>query len=210
MRKIVCTGLLAAVWTVGATAAGGKEPPPIACVAGPGDLPHQDLLELVAHKKGRVPLERRTGCLADMKGISVPAVLLSLPELQGPYSIKVAAPVGKTYFMPAMQLLDEALAVRRTIPAEELKRRGQEFSIEIFMEKQNADERYLLVFIDPDSLGKQDTRTSTRSQTAFIGTGYWIAGVDQTQSMSAVDSGRLTFSVSGELGDQLKNAKARK
>ena len=175
MRAAVVWSAAVAATAFGTCAAGDRakaEPAPIVCVATAGELPRQDLLWLVAHKKGKVPLNRAAGCLGHTQGITVPAVLLTLPEFTGPYSIKVAAPVGKTYFIPALQLLDEALQVRRSIPPQELRRRGMELSTEVFVGAPNVEERYLLVFIDPDNLGKMDTRTSMSTQTAFVGTGY--------------------------------------
>ena len=194
-----------AVWLAGlvpwvsAHAATDHPPDATPCATARAELKAHDLAEIFLKQQGKVELKRAVGCLKLENGMELPAMLLSLPPLDNPYSIRVAAPTrGSSYLQPRIEMLDAQYHPLRSYGAERLKRRGMEMSLEVFMNAANAEERFVLLYADPEHLGDTDQKTTSQSQALFVGTGFVITGNDRTASLRSATDGELTVQLLGE------------
>jgi hypothetical protein len=103
-------------------------------------------------------------------------------------------------------VLSETFSVAREYSSSDFRRRGDSISIEIFLNDENAGERFVLVYVDPAEVGKQDSRTVLTSNGTYISTGIsgfmLVTGSDTARVISAVDSGSLMIKLVGARWDR--------
>jgi hypothetical protein len=169
------------------------------CASSRAELKAHDLAEVFLKQQGRLELKGTAGCLRLESGMELPAVLLELPPLDSPYSIRIAAPTqGSVYLQPRIEMLDAQYRPLRSYGAERLKRRGMEVSLEVFMNATNAAERFVLLYADPEHLADTDHKTTSESRPVFVGTGFVILGDDKTVALRSVTEGAVTVKLLGE------------
>ena len=197
--RVWVTVWLAGSLAVSVVAAADQPPAAPACAASRAELKAHDLAEIFLKQQGKVELKKVVSCLRLENGMELPAMLLSLPPLDNPYSIRIAAPThGSSYLQPRIEMLDAQYHPLRSYGAERLKRRGVEMSLVVFMNAANAEERFVLLHADPDHLGDTDQKTTSQSQPLFVGTGFVIIGADKTASLHSATDGDLTVQLLGE------------
>jgi hypothetical protein len=176
----------------------GAEPPPapLTCADSAGGLQPQRLETVHAEKRGRIALDATAQCLGGVAGFPVAAVLLELPAFTEPYSVRVFSLVGGTFAIPRLELLDAQFARTRQFAADDFTRRGDSISLEVFVDADNAADRYLLAYVDPERIGTGDARRvmSVNANPYF----YMWTGAETQQVAQAVDSGRLVVELVGE------------
>jgi hypothetical protein len=209
-----------------AAPSGAKGKPPEApCVASVASLPVHDLARVAFDDRGEFKLAARNGCMRIAEG-EYPAGLFALPQFAEPYAVRVAAWVeggvgsrrGVHVVSPRLTLLDAQFAATRTFGAEDLVRRGQQFSIDVFLNPENGAERYLLVHVEPERLGEVETRTNVGSTLTpvVIGTGVMMitSGHDEAQEVEVRATGRLVLGLLGDwakrFGEERKRARKRR
>jgi hypothetical protein len=179
--------------------AGDQPPAALPCATSRAELKAHDLAEVFLKQRGKLELKSALGCLKLESGMELPAVLLALPPLDSPYSIRIAAPTQRSFYLqPRIEMLDAQYQPLRSYSAERLKRRGTELSLEVFMNGTNAAERFVLLYADPEHLADTDQKTTSQSRTLFVGTGFVIVGDDKTASLRSVTEGGVTVQLLGE------------
>jgi hypothetical protein len=183
-----------------AAAGAAAGPAPVgSCAAAPAELHAVDVVDLFLKHKGAYTLSRRSGCLIlDQSGAEFNAVLLSLPNFDSPYAMRVAAKIGKSMLLPRIDMLDGQYQVLRSFGGDALKRRGTEMSLEVFFEPANAQERYALIYPDPPHVHDTDHRTTSDPQMISVGTGFLVMGAERAADIAATDSGDLVLSLIGD------------
>jgi hypothetical protein len=180
-----------------ASHAAGKKDEPRACAASIAELKSVLLEQHVKKKKGKFALGKKSECLVTADGISLPAVLVELPPFAEPYVVNIRSLLGKTVLAPRVDVLDATKTQRRSLGLADTKSRGDSLSIDVFINQDNADERYLVLYPDPTALGSGESRSSMGLQTAYIGTGYWTSGTESKQLVNYVDAGTLVVTLKG-------------
>jgi hypothetical protein len=166
-----------------------------------------DLAELFLKHGGDIELKSGASCLRTEKGTELPALLLALPAFDAPYSVRIAALLGNSYYLePRADMLDEQFQVVRTFGAERLKRRGTEMSMQVFIDAPNANERFVLLYADPQHFADKDQKTTSQAQTLYVGTGFIIMGNELTQGLSTTTIGKLNITLVGEQWDKAAKA----
>jgi len=192
---------LAVLLTCASSFAAGAPAP--SCANSRAELKARDLTELFLKHKGELDLKSQVGCLKLESGVELPAFLLELPAYESPYTIRMEAPLGTgTYLLPRIDMLDAQFNTLRSFGAERLKHRGIEMSLDIFVNSPNASERYALIYADPQHLGEQDSKTVSQSKMLFVGTGFYIAGDDNTTTRHSASEGKLTVTLLGGQWDR--------
>jgi hypothetical protein len=198
--------LAALAWPQVLTAA-APPPAPTPCVSSSAELKPRELAEIFLHHKGQVDLSNAAGCLRLENGMELPALLLALPPFAGAYTIRIAAPTERSsYLQPRIDMLDAQYHTLRTFGAERLKRRGTEMSVEIFVNPEDARERFVLLYADPAHLGEQDQKTTSESRMLFVGTGVVILGDDKTAALRTTTEGKVTVQLLGEQWEKAERA----
>lgn len=177
--------------------AGSKKEEPRVCAASSAELKVVSLEEHVKKKKGKFVLGKKSECLATADGIDLPAVMVELPPFVEPYVVNIRSLLGSTVLAPRVDVLDAAKNQRRTLGLADVKSRGDSLSIDVFMNRDNADDRYLVLYPDPSALGHGESRSSMGMQTAYIATGYWTSGTESKQLVNYVDAGTLIVTLKG-------------
>jgi hypothetical protein len=196
-------GLLLAVLLPCATSFAAEAGPAPSCANSRADLKARDIAELFLKHKGELDLKSQVGCLKLESGVELPAFLLGLPAYESPYSIRMEAPLGNgTYLLPRIDMLDAQFNTLRSFGAEHLKHRGSEMSLDIFVNSTNANERYVLIYADPQHLGEEDSKMVSQSKMVFVGTGFFIAGDDKTTTRHSASEGKLTVTLQGAQWDK--------
>ncbi|WP_116807936.1 hypothetical protein [Steroidobacter cummioxidans] len=188
---------IAACLASNAAHAAGKKEEPRVCAASNADLKAVALEEHVKKKKGKFVLGKKSECLVTSEGISLPAVLVELPPFVEPYVVNIRSLLGGTVLAPRVDVLDATKMQRRSLGSTDIKSRGDSLSMDVFVNQENADERYLVLYPDPASLGRGESRSSMGAQTTYIATGYWISGTDSKQLVNYVDAGTLIVTLKG-------------
>jgi hypothetical protein len=183
---------------------------PADCAASPSELRSVDVSDLFLRHKGELDVKTHAGCLRLQGGSELPAVLLALPSFGAPYALRFEAPLDEGgYLQPRVEMLDANYQTLRSFGAERVRRRGTQLSLEVFINEANAAERFVLLHADLEHLGEEDHRTTSRSQTLFVGTGYIILGSDHTAALRSSTEGHLKVLLIGEQWDQaLRTEKA--
>jgi len=182
--------------------AAGKKEEPRVCATSSAELKAVVLEEHVKKKKGKFALGKKSECLVTADGISLPAVLVELPPFVESYVVNIRSLLGSTVLAPRVDVLDATKAHRRTLGLADVKSRGDSLSIDVFINQENADERYLVLYPDPASLGRGESRSSMGAQTTYIATGYWVSGTDTKQLVNYVDAGTLIVTLKGSRWDK--------
>lgn len=177
--------------------AGGKKEEPRVCAASSAELKVVLLEEHIKKKKGKFALGKKSECLVTNDGIDLPAVLVELPPFVEPYVVNIRSLLGGTVLAPRVDVLDAAKMQRRSLGLADVKSRGDSLSIDVFMNRDNADERYLVLYPDPAALGRGESRSSMGMQTTYIATGYWTSGTESKQQVNYVDAGTLIVTLKG-------------
>lgn len=194
---------IAACLASNASHAGKKEEPRV-CAASSTELKVVSLEEHVKKKKGKFVLGKKSECLVTSDGINLPAVLVELPPFVEPYVVNIRSLLGGTVLAPRVDVLDAAKTQRRSLGLADVKSRGDSLSIDVFMNRDNADERYLVLYPDPSALGRGESRSSMGTQTAYIATGYWTSGTESKQLVNYVDAGTLIVTLKGSQWEKKK------
>jgi hypothetical protein len=209
MRAAICASTLLVMFALSADALAAAPP----CATGIKDMKPVSLVELFRNSKGKYKLQRKTGCLADVGGREVPAVLLELPAYTEPYAVRIAAMIRKDFVLPRITFLDENHFPTREVKGEQLTRRGGEVSTDVFINPENSSERYVLVHADPEAIGGTETRVNMNTHMATFPlspagvVGTWTSGSDGTQELKLVDSGQFFFTLIGDQWADLKKNK---
>lgn len=180
------------------------------CASHPRELTARAIVPLYLMENGKIHLTKASGCIVVTDGMEGSAALLQLPDFTEPYAVHVAAPVSDTVVHLRLVLLDATFEAGREIPSAQFKRRGGEVSADVFVNSENSKERYLLVLVDAARIGESDSRVTMRSNVAFVGTGYWISGSDDTQIVNVVDSGTVIVSLIGPQWPEPTKKKSQK
>lgn len=198
-RRLIAAHALAIVagCATGTALAAKKKEEPRACVANAGELTVVSLEQHVKQKKGKFVLGKKSECLVTPDGGNLPAVLVELPPFTQSYAVNIRSLLGGTVLAPRVDVLDANKAQRRSLGLADLKSRGDSVSIDVFINKDNADDRYLVLYPDPSAFGRGEARSSMGMQTAYIGTGYWTSGTENKQVVNYVDAGTLIVTLKG-------------
>ncbi|MBM0107380.1 hypothetical protein JM946_21790 [Steroidobacter sp. S1-65] len=204
-RSLVRTVALAVAACLASHAShAGKKEEPRVCAASTAELKVVSLEEHVKKKKGKFVLGKKSECLVTSDGINLPAVLVELPPFVEPYVVNIQSLLGGTVLAPRVDALDAAKAHRRSLGLADVKSRGDSLSIDVFMNQENAEERYLVLYPDPEALGRGESRSSMGMQTTYIATGYWMSGTESKQLVNYVDAGTLIVTLKGSQWDKKK------
>ena len=207
VRYSLCVGAAAALFSLSSFAS--KEPARTpTCVTTPAQLNAVDLTTLFLKHRGNLDVEPADGCLqVGDPPKELAAVRLALPVFAEPYAVRIAAPVGKSMFLPRVTFLDEQYRTTRSFGADAKKRRGTQMSLEVFIDPPNADEKYLLVYPDPAHIGDTDRRTVSRTDSLFVGTGVIFVGSEVGSNVTAEETGEITVSLIGERFEKMRRGK---
>jgi hypothetical protein len=192
-----CITLLAGCLTAMTAFAGKKEAAPRVCVAAPADLTVVSLENHVKQKKGKFALNEKSQCIVTPDGGKLAAVLVELPQFTQSYSVNVRSLLGATVLVPRIDVLNAQKEVRRSLGLTDVRRRGDSLELDVFVTKDSADDRFLLVYADPAAFGQAESRSTMGMQTSYIGTGYWTSGTETKQQINYVDEGTLLVSLKG-------------
>jgi hypothetical protein len=124
-------------------------------------------------------------------------VIVELPAFTQSYSVNVRSMLGGTVLAPRVDVLDVQKAPRRSLGLQDVRRRGDSLELDVFVTKNDGDDRYLVLYADPSALGQGESRSSMGMQTAYIGTGYWMSGTDTKVQVNYVDEGTLMVTLKG-------------
>ena len=183
--------------------AGNKEVARI-CADGVSALRVISLESHVKQKKGKFVLGKKSECLVTVDGGNLAAVLVELPAFTEPYSINIRSLLGKSVLVPRADLLDATKATRRSLGLQDVKRRGDSLSIEVFINNENADERFLVLYADPAAFGQAETRSSMSIQSTYVGTGTWMSGNEARQVVNYASEGTLVVGLNGAQWEKKK------
>lgn len=136
-------------------------------------------------------------------------LLLALPAYKQTYAINVAnLPLGSgsgsgsdhTHIAMRIQMLDAEFSPLRVYPHTGMKKRGTGYEKTVFINPANQNERYLLVYgalnVEPEQV------TVSRTDVVFVGTGFFIGGIDKPFTLSAASRGVLSVEVKGLLPEK--------
>ncbi|HEY8122277.1 MAG TPA: hypothetical protein VII78_13230 [Myxococcota bacterium] len=214
--------LLAAGIAIAFGSAAGAEPAASApkCAQAAEGLPLHDIADVAFDQRGEFKLTSRRGCLSLEEG-DFPAGLLALPDFVEPYAVRVAAWVEGSYgynakpkvVSPRVTLLDAHFAVTRSFGEAELTRRGEQLALDVFVNPENAAERYLLLHVEPERLGQTERRTSVGSTMTPVVIGTSVAmitsGHDKPQEIEIRATGRFVVSLLGDWAQRFKEERKR-
>lgn len=188
--------------TTGAALAAKEKEDKRTCVANASELTVVSLEQHVKKKKGKFVLDKKSQCLVTADGGKLSAVLVELPPFTQSYAVNVRSLIGPTVLAPRIDVLDATKAQRRSFGVNELKSRGDSLAVDIFINKDNADDRYLVLYPDPSAFGGSQARSSMGMQTSYVGTGFWTSGTDKKQVVNYVDAGTLMVTLKGPQWDK--------
>lgn len=188
---------IVACCATGTALAGKKKEEPRACVANVAELSVVSLEQHVKKKKGKFVLDKKSECLVTADGGNLPAVLVELPPFTQSYAVNIRSLLGSTVLAPRVDVLDANKVQRRSFGLAELKSRGDSVALDVFINKDNADDRYLVLYPDPSAFGQGESRSSMGVQSTYIATGIWMSGSDSKQVVNYVDAGTLIVTLKG-------------
>ena len=206
--RLAAAGCLAAVHLMG----NAQDPAPLAtqnaAPAAQGTAPCCQQLKTLA----RVPLPlEKTELRLDEKspahdfGQGAQALLLlELPAYTTTYAVSItslplAGGAGKgnelTHIAMRIETLDADFSPLRMYPHTGMKKRGHGYEKTIFINPSNQNERYLLIYgalnVEPAQV------TVSRTDVVFVGTGFFIGGIDNAFTLRATSSGVLQVEAKG-------------
>jgi hypothetical protein len=131
-------------------------------------------------------------------------VLFELPEYTQPYSLIVHNfPVAPGIFNSSsytqiplrIETFDSDFKSKRIYKHTEMKKHGIGFDKTVFINPQNKNERYILIYGDIEA-GVEEI-TISKTDVVFVGTGFFIGGEDKKISVAASDKGLISVDVKG-------------
>ena len=126
---------------------------------------------------------------------------LELPKFEAPYVLRIESLISGSFMMPRVEMLGADGTVTRVIDAKSFRKRTSVVSVDVFMKAEHAGETRVLLFPDPEEIGKSEQRTVLGMQGTYIYTGTWYSGTDTTQNLQQVDEGKLTVLLVGDAWD---------
>jgi hypothetical protein len=195
---------LVALGAVSVPAVAGNKEVARACASEASALRVISLEAHVKQKHGKFVLGKKSECLVTADGGNLAAVLVELPAFTEPYSISIRSLLGKSVLVPRADLLDATKVRRRSLGLQDVKRRGDSLSIEVFINNENADERFLVLYADPAALGQTETRSSMSIQSTYVVTGTWMSGNEAKQVVDYVSEGTLVVALNGAQWEKKK------
>jgi hypothetical protein len=131
-----------------------------------------------------------------------PYLLIELPPFQAPYEVRLRNEVREmeatsskqlTRLVPHVQTLRSDFALARNYPSTKLRERNGSQELTVFVNPQNRDERFLLVFGDMKARATELLRSE--SKTVFVGTGFFLDGADNRQVIHPFEKGSVLVEV---------------
>jgi hypothetical protein len=143
-----------------------------------------------------VPVDGSAQCLAGTKG-NVPYKLLALPAVTENKVFEVGGAVEPLrVFSAEVSTLDANGATVRRFAKDQLTFRGGVYSV---MMRALENEKYVMVSVDPEPVGKFfdsiQTSTSTTSVYTGFGSSSWTSGVDQNHTRAFSYEGTIVARV---------------
>ena len=81
----------------------------------------------------------------------------------------------------------------------------------VFIDAANGNERFVLLYADPEHFADEDQKTTSQAQVLPVGTGFIILGNEFTRGLSTTTIGKLNITLLGEQWDKaLKAQNARR
>lgn len=176
------------------------------CVAKAEDMQSKDLESLFLKHHGELGVDLSAGCLRSVEDRDYPAILLALPAVESGYAIRISAPIHDHQFMiPRAEFLDAQFRRTRSFGAAELKRRATGWSMVVFVDMDDSNEEYLLLYADREHLTDTDQKMQFAARPLYVGTGVIIRGAETLDSLSASESGKLVVELQGPRWDKKKS-----
>lgn len=118
-----------------------------------------------------------------------------LPAGGQSYTVSVESLLtGSGWFSPRILLLNAAGQEVRQVKREQFSKRGSTLQATVFFKADNGDEQYMVVAADSSTVGKSEVSLSSNAQTSYIGTGYWMQGTENRQTISYSYNGHVRIS----------------
>ncbi|RYG07071.1 MAG: hypothetical protein EON92_19040 [Burkholderiales bacterium] len=131
-------------------------------------------------------------------------LLLELPAYTKTYAVSISnvpqAPnvlsrSELTHLAMRIETLDADFVPVRVYPHTGMKKRGNGYDKTVFINPSNQHERYLLVY---GALNAEPERlTLSRTDVVFVGTGFFIGGIDNALTLKAAGNGLLVVEAKG-------------
>jgi hypothetical protein len=158
------------------------------------DLGTATPVPLDASKPVEVPLDEKAKCLGPAGGPKAVYAVFALPSAAEPYVLGITSvPAGQGLFSPRVALLDAQGSKRRDIGRDNFTFHGSCLYVGL---RVHADERYLLVTSDPETVGKQVQQISEQTRATLITAGVlsmqYHSGSDTTSTLTYALNGTIT------------------
>ncbi len=131
-------------------------------------------------------------------------LLLELPAYKNTYVVNITSlPGGSgssnrselTHVAMRIETLDADFSPLRVYPHTGMKKRGHGYEKTIFINPSNQNERYLLIYgaldVEPERV------TVSTTDVVFVGTGFFLGGIDNAITLRATGSGVLQVETKG-------------
>ncbi len=126
-------------------------------------------------------------------------LLIELPAFSTTYSITISDIPQNGFFRQTsytqlalrIQTLDAEYSKKREYVYSDMKKRGLGYEKTVFINPQNSIEKYILVRGVLDA--KPEEVTISKTQTIFVGTGFYIGGEDQKIWLKPFNMGRVSI-----------------
>jgi hypothetical protein len=126
-----------------------------------------------------------------MKGSKSPYLVYTMPAAA--HLVEVGGAIEQVrVFPPSVSILGADGETLRTFEAAQYHNRGDRYSVQFIPQ---PGERYILVTVDQSLVGTTYEAVTTGTSTSYIGTGYWISGVDQVLARSRSYHGAVVATV---------------
>ncbi|MEO8021375.1 hypothetical protein [Polaromonas sp.] len=131
-------------------------------------------------------------------------LLLELPAYTKTYAVTISnVPQARSSFSRSeltqlamrIETLDADFLPVRVYPHTGMKKRGNGYDKTVFINPSNQNERYLLVYGALNA--EPETLTLSRTDVVFVGTGFFIGGIDNALTVRAASSGLLVVEAKG-------------
>jgi hypothetical protein len=139
------------------------------CAAFPDFARAKDLV-VATDKPITAKIDENTPCLVDGSGERSAYAVFGLPSSQEEYLVSVTSvPQGQTLLSPRVMMLDFMGGLLREVSNDSFTFRGTGLAIAL---RVRADERYLVVASDPESVGQEVSMIRSATMTTVVTTGY--------------------------------------
>lgn len=131
-------------------------------------------------------------------------LLLELPAYKKTYAVSItnvpqaltrSSRSELTHLAMRIETLDADFAPVRVYPHTGMKKRGNGYDKTVFINPSNQHERYLLVYGALDA--EPERLTLSRADVVFVGTGFFIGGIDNALTLKAAGNGLLVVEAKG-------------